>query len=234
MANFLLIHGSCHGAWCWRDTLPALQALGHSARAIDLPGHGADATPRDEVTLEAYARAIRAAITGPTILVGHSMGGYPITAAAELDPDQIDALVYLCAYRPVSGMALGDMRRAGPRQPLRPAIRVDGPVFTFDPAMWDLFYHDCAPDTVDWALTQLTPQPILPQETALTVTERSQRVAQFYIRCAQDRAIPPEYQLTMAQGLPEGRLSHLEASHSPFLSMPGALAARLDEIARAL
>ncbi|WP_323041019.1 alpha/beta fold hydrolase [Gemmobacter sp.] len=234
MAHFLLIHGSCHGAWCWRDTIPALEALGHTAHAIDLPGHGADPTPRDGVTLEAYARAIRAAVDRPTIIVGHSMGGYPITAAAELDPANIAALVYLCAYRPVSGLSLGDMRRAGPRQPLRPAIRVEGAVFTFDPAMWGLFYHDCPAETVAWALAQQTPQPIVPQETALELTERSQAVPQFYIRCADDRAIPPDYQLTMAEGLPDGRLSHLAASHSPFLSMPGELAARLGGIAAAL
>ena len=39
MARFLLIHGSCHGAWCWRDLLPELAARGHEARAIDLPFH---------------------------------------------------------------------------------------------------------------------------------------------------------------------------------------------------
>ena len=30
MAEYLLIHGSCHGAWCWRDVIPALEALGHA------------------------------------------------------------------------------------------------------------------------------------------------------------------------------------------------------------
>lgn len=234
MARFLLIHGSCHGAWCWRDTIPALEALGHQVQAIDLPGHGLDPTPREGVTLDAYARAICDTLREPTIVLGHSMGGYPITAAAELDPTHIQALVYLCAYRPVSGMSLGDMRRAGPRQPLRPAIRVEGAVFTFDPAMAGLFYHDCAPDTVAWALSHQTPQPIAPQETPLMLTDRSATLPQFYIRCAQDRAIPPDYQLTMAEGLPEGHLSDMEASHSPFLSMPGALAARLDRIAAAL
>ncbi len=234
MARFLLIHGACHGAWCWRDTLPALEALGHRVYAIDLPGHGQDPTPREEVTLDAYARAICEALDGPTILLGHSMAGYPITAGAERDPANIRALVYLCAYRPVSGLSLGDMRRAGPRQPLRPAIRVAGPVFTFDPAMADLLYHDCPPETARWALSCQTPEPILPQETALALTERSRALPQFYIRCAQDRAIPPEYQTTMAEGLPEGHLSHLPASHSPFFAMPEALAVELDRIAGVL
>ncbi|MGR3365166.1 MAG: alpha/beta fold hydrolase, partial [Maritimibacter harenae] len=62
MARFLLIHGSNHGAWCWRDTIPALEALGHEARAIDLPSHGDDPTPIAEVTLDGYADAVLEAL----------------------------------------------------------------------------------------------------------------------------------------------------------------------------
>jgi len=235
MAQFLLIHGSCHGAWCWRDVLPELAALGHIAKAIDLPGHGFDDTPRDTVTLDDYARSICGAVSAPTIVVGHSMAGYPITAAAEHDPTHIAALVYLCAYRPVSGKSLGQMRRDGLRQPLLPAIRRDGACFSFDPTTaQELFYHDCPPGTLDYALAHLTPQPITPQETPLTLTARSAALPQHYIRCSEDRAIPPEYQLTMAEGLPPGHLSHLPTSHSPFFVAPKVLATRLDDIARGL
>jgi pimeloyl-ACP methyl ester carboxylesterase len=237
MSDFLLIHGSCHGAWCWHRVIPALSALGHRARAIDLPSHGRDRTPADQVTLDSYAAAILAALDRPTIVVGHSMAGYPITVAAEADPRQIAALVYLCAYVPVSGMTLGDMRRAGPRQPLAPAIRVDkaAGTFGFDPAQTDaLFYHDCDPQAQALAALCLTPQPITPQETALTLTTRSQDLPRHYIRCLDDRAIPPEYQAVMAEGFAPGHHTTLDASHSPFLACPQALADRLDAIAAAL
>ena len=39
--RFVLVHGGFHGAWCWSRTIPELQALGHEAIAIDIPGHGA-------------------------------------------------------------------------------------------------------------------------------------------------------------------------------------------------
>jgi len=235
VASILLVHGSCHGAWCWRDVIPELQAFGHLVQAIDLPGHGADPTPRASVTLDDYARAIVAAITGPTLVVGHSMAGYAITAAAEYDPRNIAALVYLCAYRPRSVLSLADMRRAGPSQPLLPAIRREGACFSFDPDLaGELFYHDCPSGTLDFARTHLTPQPVLPQETPLELSARSAALPQFYIRCTEDRAIPPEYQLSMAEGLPKGHLSHLATSHSPFFAAPRALSERLDQIAGAL
>ena len=235
MSEILLIHGSCHGAWCWHRVIPALEALGHRARAIDLPGHGRDQTPATQVTLDSYAAAICDALTKPTIVVGHSMAGYPITAAAERDPAHIAALVYLCAYAPVSGMSLADLRRAGPRQPLAPAIRVDATrtTFSFDPLQTDaVFYHDCDRETQTLAALCLTPEPIAPQETPLTLTPRSQTLPRHYIRCTQDRAIPPEYQAVMAQSVPATHHTTLPASHAPFFACPDTLATRLHAIAR--
>jgi pimeloyl-ACP methyl ester carboxylesterase len=234
MADFLLIHGSGHGAWAWRDVIPLLRSLGHEARAIDLPGHGEDRTPPETVRLETYRDAVLAAFGDHTVVVGHSMGGYPITAAAETAPDRVAALVYLCAYVPVAGVSLADMRRAGPRQLLAPAIRRsdDGLTFTFDPGMArDLFYHDCPEETVAFAAARLCRQPVLPQETPLPETARAESTSRHYILCEDDRAIPPEYQTQMCQGFPAHAVHRLPTSHSPFFAAPGALVRILDQIA---
>ncbi len=42
MARFLLVHGAMGGAWVWERVIPGLEAAGHTAEAIDLPGQGAD------------------------------------------------------------------------------------------------------------------------------------------------------------------------------------------------
>lgn len=235
MAEVLLIGGSCHGAWCWRDVLPALAALGHRARALDLPGQGADQTPVAAVTLDSYAQTIVAALDGPTILVGHSMAGYPISRAADLAPGRVAALVYVCAYVPAPGLSLADMRRAWPEQPLRAAIRSapDGQSFSFsDELLEDRFYHDCPPGTVAFARANLRPQPIAPQSTPVVPGAGFAAAPKYYIRCLQDRAIPPAYQERMCADFPANRVSTLNTSHSPFFAAPGALADRLDRIAR--
>lgn len=237
MAEFLLIHGSCHGAWCWRDVLGPLRAAGHGARAIDLPSHGDDPTPAEAVTLDLYADAILAALDGPAVLVGHSMAGFPVTLAAQRVPDRVAALVYLCAYVPVPGRSLADMRRDWPEQPLLPAIQraPDGATMSFDPAMiGDVFYHDCPPGTVDFARARLTPQPIRPQETAIVDVARAEALPRHYIRCLHDRAIPPDFQAAMAAGFDPARVSTLPTSHSPFFAAPDMLAQRLISITEAL
>jgi pimeloyl-ACP methyl ester carboxylesterase len=234
MANFLLVHGSCHGAWCWRDVIPALEALGHQASAIDLPSHGADATPMAEVTLPLYAEAILAAIDEPVILVGHSMGGYPITQAAAMAPEKVAGLVYVCAYMPIDGMGLGDMRKMSDEQPLLAAIRpsADRQSFTFNPADLErFFYHDCPPGTLEYAMAHLTPQAVKPQVTPVEGLAHAETLPRDYIVCSLDRAVPPAAQRDMAARLPEARRHKLDASHSPFFAIPGALAALLSEIA---
>lgn len=238
MARFVLVAGSCHGGWCWRETTAALLGLGHQVTALDLPGHGEDPTPRAGITLQDYAAAICAAMAdGPGILLGHSMAGYPITAAADRDPAGIRALVYLCAYRPPQGQALSlaDLRRQAKSQPLRGTFRLAGGCFTFDPAViTDRFHHDCPPGTTELALSRFTPEPVGPQETPVAMGPAAAALPQFYIRCTRDRAIPPEHQHHMAAGIPDARHSTLPASHSPFHAMPERLARRLAAIAASL
>ncbi len=235
MAEFLLIHGSCHGAWCWRDVIPALGSLGHIGRAIDLPGHGADKTPPGQISLDDCRDAILAAVTPDTIVVGHSWGGYPKSAAAEAAPDQLRALVFLCAYVPVSGLSMIDMRKRGPRQTITRAVvrSDDGASYTIDPTQaGDFFYQDCTPETVAFATKRLCPQAIRPQATALTLSDGFASVPKCYVRCMQDQTIPPEYQTKMSRDFPRNRVFDMPTSHSPFFSDPAGLAACLDQIAK--
>lgn len=231
--DLLLIHGACHGAWCWDATIKALATLGLTTRAADLPGCGNDPTPASQVTLRSTARAILNAVTTPTILVAHSAAGFPATLAAELDPTNITALIYLAAWVPTPNRSIADMRRAYPDPPMRHAFRLspDRLSFTFDPARAaDLFFHDCPPEIAAAALSRLTPHPLSTQETALSSTARAATLPRHYIRTTHDRAIPPALQSDMARGC---RITDLPTGHSPFLSAPEALAQRLADIARA-
>ncbi|WP_083099219.1 alpha/beta fold hydrolase [Pseudophaeobacter leonis] len=234
MTDFLLIHGSCHGAWCWRDVIPALEARGHSARAIDLPGHN-DGRDLATVTLQETAEAILAASTPETVVLGHSWAGYPMSATAEIDPSALRGLIYLCAYVPTSGQSLIDMRKAGPRQTIGAAAikNPDGASYTIDPAEAPrLFYHDCPAEAVAYALPRLCAQAILPQDTPLTLGKNWQDTAKAYIRCTQDQTIPPEYQAAMVTNWPQGSVHDMHCSHSPFFADPEGLADLVGHIAK--
>jgi len=227
---FLLIHGSAHGAWCWRDLIPALGARGGVVHTMDLPSHGDDPTPYTEVTLDLYRDAILHKISeigAPVILVGHSAGGYAITAAAEAAPERIAQLIYVCAYVPEDGKSLGDMRRSARAHPVLAAIAKtpDGKAFTFRPDTVEAtLFHDCPAQAVAYALPHLGPQAIRPQETPLTITARSTTLPRDYVLCTDDRTIPPEEQEKMVKDWPEGHVHRLAAGHSPYFSHPDSLA----------
>ena len=115
MATFVLVHGAFHGAWCWTKLVPELERRGHRAVAFDLPGSGEDKTPIEQVTLDGYIVRVSEVILRqpePVILVGHSLGGISITAAAEHMPDRVRKLVYLCAFILRDGESLYSIARS--------------------------------------------------------------------------------------------------------------------------
>lgn len=231
MARFLLIHGSCHGAWCWRDMIPALAALGHQAKAIDLPGCGADRTPLGQITLTSTRDRIIAALEPDTVLVGHSWGGFPVTAAADATPDLPRGLIYISAYVPVSGQSMACMRAAGPKTDLSDWVTTDGPVYRFDrDKAKEFFYQDCPDEAVDYAVTRIGDQPIAPQTEPLILGDGLAQVPRAYVRTLKDRVVPTVYQQEMTKGWPAERLFTMNTSHSPFFADPEELAGVLSQI----
>lgn len=233
MAELLLIHGSCHGAWCWRDLIPALEGLGHVARAIDLPSHGSDPTPIVDVTLDLYRDAILAASTPETIILGHSSGGYPVSAAAEADPGAMRGLIYLSAYVPQDGLSMSEIRKRAPRQLTSGTVEIsaDGLSYSVLPdRVQDLFYNDCPSEVVSYALPRLCPQPILPQDTPLPTGENFAKMPKAYIRSTDDHTIPTEYQAQMSHCAPPEMRTTIDSSHSAFFSRPGELAGLINGI----
>ena len=99
--RFVLVHGGFHAAWCWSRTIPELQRLGHTAVAVDLPGHGDRLN--EESTLVNRREAIVSVLQPGDVLVGHSGGGFDATLAADAATDLVSHIVYLAAALPREG-----------------------------------------------------------------------------------------------------------------------------------
>ena len=75
--SVVLVHGLRTSATMWRGQVAALEAAGHEAIAIDLPGHGK--RMHERFTLAGAVQAISQAVdsaTHPVFLCGFSLGGY--------------------------------------------------------------------------------------------------------------------------------------------------------------
>ena len=222
-----LVHGAWHGRWVWDKVTSPLEAKGHTVAALDLPGLGADRTPAAEVTLQRYTDAVcEALITEdePVLLVGHSMGGIVISEAAERLPQMIKTLVYVSAYLLSDGQSIMQIVQEDENlSKLASYLISDGTVCTLQPdKIRETFYGHCTGSDAEWAASLLVPQPLAPFATPVHVTrERFGRIPRVYIRCLQDRTVPPSAQERMLAANPCQRVVSIDTDHSPFLSKPG-------------
>lgn len=231
MTHILLVHGAWHGAWCWHKLIPALEAEGFTPHAIDLPGHGLNVGGTQ--TLAAYAEAVAAKLAtlpGPAVLLGHSMGGQVISAAAELAHERISTLIYLCAFLNHSGESIFARAAGDEVTLLGPLLSTDaeGRLIVADEGLKPAFYADCADEDLALARLLLVPQAVEPfaAEPVLTA-ERFGRVRRAYIVCENDKAIGAPRQREMIAATPVASEITLNTSHSPFFSAPAELAAAI-------
>src|SRR3954468_4695997 len=108
MANFVLVHGAWHGAWCWRPVVQALAATGHRAHAVTLTGVGERVhLMSPAMTLETHIsdviNAIDAEELQAVVLGVHSYGGRIGAAIADRLPQRLRHLVYVDAVVPRPG-----------------------------------------------------------------------------------------------------------------------------------
>ena len=232
-SEILLVHGAWSRAATWDAVIEALAALGRRARAIDLPGHGKDATQPEAVTLDDYAERIVSELPDsgpPALLAGHSMGGISITAAAERAPQRIRKLVYIAAFLPKNGESLLGLVKQGDSS-IRSAVR-SGPVAgttTLDPAVAAEFLcQDASMEQKARALALLGPQPNAPQTTPVNISEaRFGRLPRAYVFCERDQTVPPALQRAMEAASPCGEKVSLPCGHLPQLTAAEALATAL-------
>ncbi len=238
--HFALIHGAWHGKWCWEHLEAELRARHLGVTSFDLPGHGGDTTPREQVNLAAYVdRVVHwvRELDRPVELVGHSMGGAVITQVAEQIPANLSGLTYLCAFLPRNGESLSQLAQEDRASALHGNLGAgpepDTLVVAADAAR-EIFYHDCRNDEADAAIAQLVPQPMAPlSEPVITTDAGFGSVPRSYVLCTQDRAITAAMQRRMLERLPCSPVVELTLGHSPFLANPAALAEALERIAQA-
>lgn len=219
LVRFVLVHGGMHGAWCWAQVIPELAALGHTAVAVELPGHG---TRRDEAsTLDSYRDAVVAMLQPGDVLVAHSMGGIAATVAADAAAQMLSHVVFLAAVVPEEGnSAAGISELAEAFSHFVPGEDDTAIEIASRDDAARLFYHDCDPSTIQWAYHHVTPQQVAPMLTPVHApTWWASNVPRSYIVCEEDQLIEPPLARLFATRLGVQPLS-ISSSHSPFLSRP--------------
>lgn len=92
----VFVHGWCSNRSVWEKQVPYFQE-NYRVVTLDLAGHGASGKERSVYSLEAFGQDVAAVVrkieAENVILIGHSMGGPVVMAAAEIIPDRVIAVV---------------------------------------------------------------------------------------------------------------------------------------------
>lgn len=195
--QYLLVHGTSHGGWCWRYVSDLLTRAGHRVFSPTLTGLGERAHLRSpEIGLATHIDDIvgvaNAEELDQFILVGHSYGGYVITGVCDRLRERVAHVVYIDAPNPKSGasnaqgrspeqlaMAFGPLTD-GYLLPVKPTASVQLGVPPEDIA------------NTEWLKRRLTPQPVKSWTDAIQLFNGgSEGLPRTYIFCNKAQAKSP-------------------------------------------
>lgn len=224
MADFVLVHGAWHGAWCWKRVLPALWGAGHRAFAVSLTGVGEKAHLLSrsigiETHVQDVVQVLEAEELQDCILVGHSYAGIVVTGAADRAPGRVGRLVYIDASVPNDGDCWSSSHAEETKAARRAAIARDGVLMPPDPSVFGLAGEDAA-----WVARRQRPHPGGPYDDPLHFdTARWAALPRTFIDCV----VPPLPTIAATRlrvrSEPGWKLHVLQTGHDAMVSAPEAL-----------
>ena len=221
--NVVLVHGAWADGSSWAKVIPLLEAAGLHAVAVQNPL----TSLQDDVAATQRAIALQ---DGPVILVGHSYGGAVISEAGT-DP-KVVGLVYVAAFAPDAGQAVGELGKEFPPAPGGAEIRPDASGFLL-----------MTPKGIEEDFAQDLPKP---QRRILAATQGPTNGACFgakltnaawkskaswYVVAANDRMIAPDLERQFAKTM-KAKTITVPSSHVAMLSHAQKVAQLIIDAAR--
>jgi pimeloyl-ACP methyl ester carboxylesterase len=222
MAHFLLLHGACHGGWCWDAVASILDAAGHRTTAPDLPCESLDAGLAESA--DAAVAALPDAV-GEVVVVGHSLGALLAPLVAHRVPTRrmiMLAGVVGAPGRSLESLATEDAGRDVPLQDSDLEFDAEGRFRFTDAGARRVLYHDCPPDVADASIARLRFQRSMWRDVA--DFGAWPQVETVSIVCADDRVVDPAWSRRIARDRLGVEPVELPGGHSPFLPRPAAVA----------
>lgn len=205
-----------HAAWAdgssWSKVIAGLQRVSICAVSVQLP----------LTSLSDDSEAVRRVLgrlDGPAVVVGHSYGGAPMTAAAT-GVSCVKGLVFVAAMAPDEGETVEELLHCAPPHPLSAKLTREPDGFIWMSA--EGFANSVAPKATsgEIALMAAVQKPIALRCLSEPMTKPAWREKPSYFLLAQeDRQIAPETQRFMAERM-NAWLDVRNVDHSPIVTAP--------------
>ncbi|KAK7307596.1 hypothetical protein VNO77_40799 [Canavalia gladiata] len=247
--HFVLVHGVCHGAWCWYKLKPLLESCGHKVTAMDLAASGINSHKIEDLhTFCEYSKPLLEFLASlspneKVVLVGHSFGGMSIALAMDNFPEKVALAVFLTAFvpdlqhqpsyvleeylerYPITGWLDSEVWYCGSKTTLRLGIKF----------LSTKFYQLCSSEDLELTKTLLRTGSLFPEDLSKARKFSKEGYGSIpcgYIVANEDLAIPKEYQKWMIQNAGIDMVREINgADHMVMLSKPHQLCSSLLQIA---
>jgi pimeloyl-ACP methyl ester carboxylesterase len=238
--TFVIVPGAWSGPYAWSSVKADLEKSGNRVVVVQLPGHGTDSTPPQNLTLDVYRDKVVSTIDsigGQVILVGHSLGGAIISEVAEQVPSKIEKLIYVAGFIPTTGQSALALASTDTASVLGTSLVHSDNGLTLDvlpDQLFNSFIQDGTPDEQNLVLSNYRAEPAIPLTNNVTLTAGNySSVTKVYIKTLMDHAITPALQNRMLAATPGfSAVYQINTSHSPFLVKPDSVALLLTNIAQ--
>jgi pimeloyl-ACP methyl ester carboxylesterase len=220
--TIVLVHGAFADALGWQRLIPILQHDGYEVVAVENP---LASLAGDVETTKRFLDGLK----GKVVLVGHSYGGAVITGAAAGNPN-VKALVYLAAFAPDDGEAIGAFGEKYPVD-LNSALKPDSAGFLYvDRARFRALFCADLP-AADASVAAATQKPVHNSVFGASVpTAAWKTIPSWYLVSQDDHAINPDLERFYAKRM-KATTSEVKASHVAFISHPDVVAKLIEQAA---
>jgi len=221
--NVVLVHGAFADGSSWVKVIPLLEKAGLNVVAVQNPL----TSLADDLAATKRAIALQ---EGPVILVGHSWAGVVITEAGS-DP-KVAGLVYVAAFAPDVGEAVGDLGKGLQPPPGAAEIKPDAEGYLTLTTKGVM--EDFAPDlpVAQRKLIAATQGATNSSAFGAKVTNAAWKTKpNWYVVAANDRMIQPDLERQFAKAM-KAKTITLPSSHVAMLSHPAEVAKLIIEAAR--
>ena len=224
MKNVVLVHGGFVDGAGWEGVYTILKKRGYNVSIVQNPTISLE----DDV---AATKRILAAQDAPAILVGHSYGGAVITEAGN-DP-KVAKLVYITAFAPGEDESVATLiKDPPPGTPVPPILPPqDGYLFLDRSKFHASFAADVEAEKAAFMADSQVPWGVAALSS--TISQPAWRAKpSWYLVVTEDRMIPPAAQRAMAKRA-GSTVVEVKGSHAIYVSQPGAVAALIEQAAKA-
>ena len=186
--SVVLVHGSCHGGWCWNKIIPFLRKYNHEIYTPTLTGLGERSHLLNEsinlsTHIEDIVQVFEYQDLYEVFLIGHSYGGIVISGVAEKIPDRIKSMIFLDAYIPHNGKSAFDLIPGLRGIYDQRSLKEHGKEWLVSSYTPEEFGVTNAGD-ITWMKSRLCPMPFHTHDEPLSIQEiKAKQLPKAYIVC---------------------------------------------------